>query len=117
MLSMLAAGLLAAGCGGGDDEATTTEPAAEATATATEDAGTAEASAGRDTFVTTCGGCHRLSDAGTNGQIGPDLDEVAPNEAEVLSAIETGPGQMPENLLAGEQAQQVAEYVASAASP
>jgi mono/diheme cytochrome c family protein len=34
---------------------------------------------GAGLFVDTgCGGCHTLADAGTNGQIGPDLDEVLP---------------------------------------
>ncbi|MBA2644035.1 MAG: cytochrome c [Solirubrobacterales bacterium] len=60
-------------------------------------------------MVSTCGACHTLSDAGTNGQIGPDLDDVAPDVEEVLTAIETGPAQMPENLLEGEEARQVAE--------
>ena len=66
----------AAGCGG-EDAATTEEPATEQTPDATATAGTAEV-AGRDQFVETCGSCHTLSDAGTNGQIGPNLDDVAP---------------------------------------
>ena len=115
---MIAVALAAGGCGGGDEEATTEEPATQetpaATATATEE-GAEQASAGRDIFVRTCGGCHTLGDAGTSGQVGPSLDEVAPSEEQVLSAIESGPGQMPENLLQGEEAQQVADYVASAA--
>jgi cytochrome c6 len=32
--------------------------------------------AGKQYFVQACGGCHTLADAGTNGQIGPDLDDA-----------------------------------------
>jgi mono/diheme cytochrome c family protein len=117
-VTTVAIALSAAGCGGGEDAVPTNEPAAEETPAATAtDSGATQASAGREIFVSTCGGCHVLSDAGTNGQVGPNLDEVAPDQAQVLAAIETGPGQMPENLLEGEQAEQVAEYVAEAAGP
>ncbi len=109
---MVTVALFAAGCGGGEEEeATPTPAAAEETAVPADGAQTA----GRDQFTTTCGGCHTLQDAGTNGQVGPNLDEVQPSPQQVLSAIESGPGQMPENLLQGEDAQQVAAYVASSA--
>ena len=48
----------------------------------------------------------------------PDLDSLAPAEDQVLAAIENGgagSGQMPPSLLGGEEAQQVAAYVASSA--
>ena len=32
--------------------------------------------AGKQYFVQACGGCHALADAGTNGKIGPDLDDA-----------------------------------------
>jgi mono/diheme cytochrome c family protein len=32
--------------------------------------------AGKDVFTQRCGGCHALADAGTNGTIGPDLDDA-----------------------------------------
>jgi mono/diheme cytochrome c family protein len=32
--------------------------------------------AGKDLFAQRCGGCHALADAGTNGTIGPDLDDA-----------------------------------------
>jgi mono/diheme cytochrome c family protein len=115
LLAVLCLVVVAAGCGG-DDAATTEEPATEQTPAATEtEAGESQAAAGRDLFVTSCGACHTLADAGTNGQVGPNLDSVAPDVQEVLTAIETGPGQMPENLLQGEEARQVAEYVAASA--
>lgn len=64
-------------------------------------------------FSSTCGGCHTLSAAGTSGKIGPDLDELKPDAARVTTAIENGPGSMPENLLTGGDAQEVADYVAA----
>ncbi|HEU5252127.1 MAG TPA: cytochrome c [Solirubrobacterales bacterium] len=86
-------------------------------------------------FVVNCGTCHALYSAGTDGNYGPDLDELlAPNgppegdqktieeteeqtEGRVLNAIEQGvnssttPGRMPGGILNEEQAQQVAEFV------
>jgi mono/diheme cytochrome c family protein len=32
--------------------------------------------AGKKLFIQACGGCHALADAGTNGAIGPDLDDA-----------------------------------------
>jgi mono/diheme cytochrome c family protein len=32
--------------------------------------------AGKQLFVSSCGGCHALADAGTNGTIGPNLDDA-----------------------------------------
>ena len=112
-----------AGCGG-DDAATTEEPAAEQTAAAEEtpageetpaaggEADTAQVAA-EERFVNTCGACHVLSAAGTNGRVGPNLDELAPDVDTVLTAIRVGPGAMPENILDGEEARAVAEYVAA----
>ncbi len=97
---MILTTLAIAGCGGGDEET----------------AGrSGEAAAGdpKEVFASTCGGCHTLSAAGASGKVGPSLDEVKPDAAEVVQAIEGGPGQMPENLLEGSAAQEVADYVAA----
>lgn len=88
-----------AGCGGGDDT----------TADRPDQAASGDP---KEVFASTCGGCHTLSAAGASGRVGPNLDEVEPEAAEVVQAIEQGPGQMPQGLLEGEQAQQVADYVA-----
>ena len=66
-------------------------------------------------FAGTCGSCHTLADAGTNGSFGPNLDDLAPDKARVLAAIAEGPGSMPDGLLEGSAAEAVAGYVASAA--
>lgn len=72
---------------------------------------------GKDLFVARCGACHVLSDAGTSGTTGPDLDKLAPEATVVQQAIAqggTGSGMMPPGLVTGEEAQEVAEYVAAA---
>ena len=59
----------------------------------------AVASQGRDVFVRMgCGGCHRLAAAGSNGQIGPDLDTALTDHTrESLRAkiLDPGPSMMP----------------------
>jgi mono/diheme cytochrome c family protein len=82
---------------------------------------------GRDLFVQHCGSCHTFAAAGTVGQIGPNLENVAVDEADVLHAIRTGggphshgaggkTGNMPRNLVTGRDAQDVAAFVAANAS-
>ncbi|MDQ2630520.1 MAG: cytochrome c [Actinomycetota bacterium] len=88
-------------------------------------------------FVINCGTCHALYSAGTDGNYGPDLDELlAPTgppegesakdtikatEGRVLLAIEQGidsdttPGRMPGGILNEEQAKEVSEFVARTA--
>jgi mono/diheme cytochrome c family protein len=99
---------------------------------------------GQSLFVTNCGTCHSLSSAGTDGNYGPDLDELLaatgppegkdgdPEEVEkykesvealegrVLNAVENGinsetPGRMPGGILNETQAKEVAEFVATTA--
>jgi mono/diheme cytochrome c family protein len=70
---------------------------------------------GKTLFVQQCGSCHKLSDAGTPGIVGGDLDQLHPSGAELLHAIAEGPGAMPENLVSGQDARAVAAYVARVA--
>ncbi len=82
---------------------------------------------GKDLFVTNCGACHTLEKAGTDGIIGPNLDDLlAPPSAtppdpstikpRVLAAIQNGVGgRMPKGILSGSQAETVADFVASCA--
>ena len=89
---------------------------------------------GQSLFETNCGTCHTLYSAGTDGNFGPDLDEllaatgpatdkktIESTEGRVLNAIEEGvdssstPGRMPAGILSGEQAEEVAEFVATTA--
>jgi mono/diheme cytochrome c family protein len=76
----------------------------------------ADLAAGKSAFSATCGGCHTLKDAGTTGNVGPDLDSLAPLTAErVAQQIKNGGGPMPAGLLTGQDAANAAAYVASVA--
>lgn len=82
---------------------------------------------GKDLFVTNCGACHTLAGAGTDGVVGPNLDDLlappsptppdpATVKPRVLTAIENGVGgRMPAGILTGEQAETVADFVAQVA--
>ncbi len=97
----------------GDQAAST--PAAESTVAAPP---AATQGPGRELFVTTCGTCHTLSEAGTSGAVGPNLDDLKPDRQMVESAIKiggTGSGAMPPGLLEGTEATEVSDYVAGSA--
>jgi mono/diheme cytochrome c family protein len=80
---------------------------------------TADQKEGRELFNRKCATCHTLADAGAVGRVGPDLDVLAPTAGLTLSAIKEGrargQGQMPAQLLDGEDAKHVAEYIAEVA--
>lgn len=100
----------------GQDEAP--DGAQSAQPIATQPASPPPAGPGADLFAENCGSCHTLAAADTSGTIGPDLDDLRPDEAQVLAAIQnggSGSGVMPANLLTGAQAEQVAAFVAASA--
>jgi mono/diheme cytochrome c family protein len=87
---------------------------------------------GQTLFEINCGTCHTLYAAGTDGNYGPNLDELlapqGPAEGEnvkstkerVLNAVENGvdgeaPGRMPAGILNKQQGEEVAEFVAHTA--
>ena len=73
---------------------------------------------GKQLFQQNCGTCHTLADAGTNGKVGPVLDQVKPDKQLVLSALKNGglgSGTMPANIVTGADAQAVATYVSTVA--
>jgi mono/diheme cytochrome c family protein len=100
----------------GDEEAATVE-------VAEQDQGA------KELFAGSCGRCHTLAAAGTEGVVGPDLDALlvtgGVNTAEqydgtytrVLQAVTCGLrgdiGQMPRGILTGENAKDVAQFVAA----
>jgi mono/diheme cytochrome c family protein len=78
----------------------------------------------KELFVNNCGPCHTLAAAGTDGVVGPDLDQLlvtgginAPEQFEgiysrVLSAVTCGrAGRMPKGILIGEEAEDVSAFV------
>ena len=68
-----------------------------------------------------CSVCHTLKDAGSEGAIGPVLDELKPDAARVARALRDGLGSMPSfrATLTDEQIAALARYVsrASGAAP
>lgn len=64
-------------------------------------------------FETNCGSCHVLADAGTTGQIGPNLDESKPELQAAIRQIANGGGGMPafKDRLTDEQIRALAEYI------
>jgi mono/diheme cytochrome c family protein len=80
---------------------------------------------GLEIFQINCGACHTLAAAGTDGVIGPNLDQllgtgpksadtVKGNYQRVLNAVQGGiGGRMPKGLVKGQQAMTVAQFVAA----
>jgi cbb3-type cytochrome c oxidase subunit III len=114
--ALLVAGLSLTGCG---------------SVAASEEAGSSFA--GKPLFTQQCGSCHTLADAGTKGTIGPNLDEAFGNvrkqgfdESTIRDVVRgqiayptaeppTGDPGMPANLVTGDDADDVAAYVAAVA--
>ena len=97
-------------------------------------ASSGNAAAGKVLFTKNCGACHALADAGTSGTIGPNLDDAFRydrsqgfDESTFRDVVrgqiaysnadpETGAPGMPTNILVGQQADDVAIYVAKCAA-
>jgi mono/diheme cytochrome c family protein len=64
-----------------------------------------------------CTGCHTLADAGSTGQVGPNLDAAKPSASLVVERVTNGQGAMPSfrSKLNEAQIQAVAAYVAAVA--
>ncbi len=60
-----------------------------------------------------CATCHALSDAGSNADIGPNLNQIKPDIGRVILAVTNGIGVMPayEGILTTEEIEAVAKYV------
>jgi mono/diheme cytochrome c family protein len=73
---------------------------------------------GRELFALRCKNCHTLSAAKATARVGPNLDELRPPKALVLDAIHkgraNGNGNMAADLVEGEDAEAVAQFVAVA---
>ena len=65
-----------------------------------------------------CGVCHSLQAAGSEGQIGPNLDMLKPKMIKIVSAVTNGIGVMPpwEGILTEEEIEAVAYYVFNSTS-
>jgi mono/diheme cytochrome c family protein len=135
VLAFIAA--VAAGCGGGEettpspDDVQGTVPAdtgggdtgaADTGETETGDdgggGGEGDPAAGKDVFASAgCGSCHTLSDAGSTGSVGPNLDESQPDFELAHDRVTNGAGAMPafKDQLSEQQINDVSAYVAEAA--
>ena len=73
---------------------------------------------GRALFGERCANCHTLAAAHAVAQVGPNLDDLRPPENLVLDAIHSGRargnGNMAADLVEGEDAEDVAAFVAKA---
>lgn len=77
---------------------------------------------GAELFAANCAGCHTLSAAGAEGTgnrgtrvQGPNLDQRTLTHEEALFAIQNGGASgaiMPQNIVVGEEAEEVASFVA-----
>jgi mono/diheme cytochrome c family protein len=69
---------------------------------------------GQTVFTDNCGSCHTLSRAGTNGQIGPNLDSTSLAPDEIEDIVRGGTASMPsfEGQLSEAQIREVAKFVA-----
>ncbi len=74
---------------------------------------------GRAVFAKYCSTCHTLKASNAVGKVGPNLDVLHPPKGLILDAIAKGrargQGKMPAGLVDGQDAQDVAAYVAAAA--
>ena len=68
--------------------------------------------------IPACALCHALKAAGSEGAVGPSLDELKPDAARVAKALRDGIGQMPsyKSTLSEAQILSVAAYVSQAAA-
>ena len=123
-LLLVAATLVVAGCGGGDEVGAAPEtvvgslPEETTATTENEDlpalALTGDATAGESVFTSAgCGGCHALAAANASGTIGPNLDDAKPTIELSVTRVTKGQGAMPAfaEQLEPQQIADVAAYV------
>ena len=80
---------------------------------------TASEKRGQLLFGERCAACHTLKAANASASVGPDFDQLRPPKALILDAIKhgraRGNGQMPALIYEGQDAQDVANFVAKVA--
>jgi cytochrome c551 len=100
LLLLLVAGLLLAGCGGDDGNG--------------DGDGNGGTSAGASVYADAgCGSCHVFTPAGSNGTIGPNLDEADVSFEQAVQQVTNGGGGMPafKDQLSEQEIEDVARYV------
>jgi cytochrome c553 len=146
VLLVAALGVASAGCGGEENQSATPETVqgevttTETTTTETTESTSTETTTGETTTTTTetgggapegdpvagkaiftgasgCTGCHTLADAGSTGNVGPNLDDAMPSFDLAYDRVTNGQGGMPsfKTSLTDQQRADVAAYVSSVA--
>jgi mono/diheme cytochrome c family protein len=111
--------LYVAKCAGNPNCGVTAETSKPAPAPTTTSGGGSKQAAkpdGKAVFASAgCGSCHTLKAAGSNGTIGPNLDQLKPPEPVIEHQVEVGGGPMPafKGKLTAAQIKAVSEFVAS----
>ena len=101
-----------------EGEPTEEEPAEEEPAAEEPAAADGDPDLGKDVFVIgRVRRCHTLAAAGSNGMVGPNLDEAQPSYDLVVERVTNGMGGMPsfKDQLSEEEIQNVAAYVSDVA--
>jgi cytochrome c6 len=97
---------------------TATKPAPATTTTTSATGGGTATPNGKQIFASAgCGGCHTLKDAGSSGNVGPNLDQLKPSKDRVAKQVTNGGPIMPafKDKLTVAQIEAVAAYVAKVA--
>lgn len=99
---------------GGDDSSTGTSTATTPSGTSTAPAGGGASADGAKIFASDCASCHTLNAADSTGRVGPDLDDLKPDQATVERQVTNGGGGMPafKDSLSPAEITAVARYVA-----
>src|SRR6185312_8439871 len=124
--ALVALTLLLAACGGSSNSSSSSSSASSSSAPASSSSSSSSSSGGAETasaqgkqvFDTAgCKNCHTLKDAGSTGTVGPNLDDLKPDEAAVQKQVENGGGPMPafKGKLSDAQITAVSQYVSSVA--
>jgi mono/diheme cytochrome c family protein len=97
-------------------QTTSTPTTKPATTTASGGATKGDPAAGKTVFASAgCSGCHTLKAANATGNVGPNLDDLKPDEDTVAHQVEHGGGAMPafKGQLSAKQIQDVAAFVSA----
>ncbi|GLY09290.1 cytochrome c551 [Bacillus badius] len=102
MALLIGSSVALAACGGGDDNAGKDNDGGKETASAD----------GEQVYKQSCMSCHGEK---LEGQVGPALDKIGSkySKDEILNIVENGKGQMPPNVVKGDDAEAVAEWLAT----
>jgi len=118
--------LALAGCGGSEEATPTPESVqgtlpAQSESTSTEEQGgggggevEGDAEAGSQIYNEQgCGACHALEAANSTGNVGPDLDDLAPEYDAIVEQVTNGGGAMPpfKDSLSEQQIKDVSAFV------